>query len=349
MAQEIQARGYAARDASGHLSPYTFTRRAPQPHDVAIDILWAGICHSDIHTAKGDWGPANYPLVPGHEIVGKVTAVGSNVTKFSVGDTVGVGCLVDTCRKCSNCEVGDHPYCLGGGTFTYNSIDKYGQPTAGGYSNAIVVDENYVLRVPAGMDLSKAAPLLCAGITTYSPLRHWKVGPGSKVGVAGLGGLGHMAVKIAAAMGAEVTVISTSESKRADAQGLGAQKFFLTSEAEQWNQYKGYFNLIIDTISAPHDVEKYLSTLTLNGTLVVVGLPTEPMKIGAGSLIFGRKSVAGSLIGGIPETQEMLDFCAKHNIYPDVEIVTPEKVNEAWTRVLKNDVKYRFVIDIGKL
>lgn len=350
MPQDIPASGYAVHDASGHLSPYQFTRKAPEDKDVAIQILWTGICHSDIHTAKGDWGAVNYPMVPGHEIVGKVTKVGPKVTKYSVGDTVGVGCFVNSCRQCQNCQAGEESYCLKGFTGTYNGQDKHGQPTAGGYSNVIVVDEDFVLRIPEGMtDLAKAAPLLCAGITTYSPLKHCNVGPGTKVGVAGLGGVGHMAVKIASAMGAEVTVISTSEGKRVDAERLGAKKFFLTTEDEQWDRFKGYFNVIVDTISANHDVEKYLTTLALDGKHVLIGLPTEPLKVKASALISGRRSVMGSLIGGIRETQEMLDFCAKHGVLPDVEVVPPSDLNKAWERVLKNDVKYRFVIDISKM
>jgi len=348
-AKTIQAVGYAANDTTGTLTPLQFTRRSPTEHDVVIKIRWAGICHSDIHTAKGEWGPVKYPLVPGHEIVGHVSEVGSAVTKWKVGDTVGVGCMVDSCQSCHMCKAGEEQFCSGPATFTYNGTDKYGQPTAGGYSYVVVVDEKFVLRIPENLDLAGAAPLLCAGITTYSPLVHWGVKKGSKVGVAGLGGLGHMAVKIAAALGAEVTVISSSDNKRPDAEKLGAHKFFITREAEQWKTYTGYFDVIIDTISAPHDVEKYINTLAVDGKIVLVGLPTEPMKLSAFPFVMGRRALAGSLIGGIRETQEMLDFCGKHNITSDIEIISPQQLNEAWKRVIASDVKYRFVIDVTQL
>ena len=337
---------YATPSATSPLGPLTIDRREPGPHDVQIEILYSGICHSDIHQARNEWGNSIFPMVPGHEIVGRVTAVGAHVKKFKVGDLAGVGCLVDSCRTCPQCAAGDEQFCEGGMVGTYNSLDKQGQPTYGGYSKSIVVDENYTLRIPENLDLKGVAPLLCAGITTYSPLRHWKVGKGTKAAVIGLGGLGHMAVKLAATMGAEVTVISTSDNKEADARRLGATVFVNSRNEEKLAAVKGKFDFIINTVSAPNSYDMYLSLLHTNGTMVLVGAPPTPSAISGFSLIMGRKSLAGSLIGGIRETQEMLDFCGQHNIVSDVEIIRMDQVNEAYERVLKSDVKYRFVIDV---
>lgn len=345
-----QTKAYAAHSAQSTLVPFSINRRTPKPKDVKLEILFCGVCHSDLHYAKNDWGVSVYPVVPGHEIVGRVTEVGSGVSKFKVGDTVGIGCLVDSCRTCENCSDGLEQYCKEGGTFTYNSLekDKSGM-TYGGYSKEIVAHEDFVLHIKHSQNLEAVAPLLCAGITTYSPLRHWKVGKGSKVAILGLGGLGHMAVKIAAAMGAEVTMLSHSPSKEKDAKRLGASHFVLTSDKEQIKAVKGSFDFLLDTVSAEHDYNFYLSLLRTNGVMVCVGVPPNPAQVAAMSLISGRKSIAGSLIGGIPETQEMLDFCAEHNIVSDVEMIKMDEINEAYERMLKSDVRYRFVIDMSSL
>lgn len=321
-------------------------RREPGEHDVEIEILYCGICHSDIHQARNEWGNSIYPMVPGHEIVGRVTATGSKVRNFAVGDLAGVGCLVDSCRTCPQCAAGDEQFCENGSVGTYNSLDKQGQPTYGGYSGSIVVDESFTLRIPGNLDLKAVAPLLCAGITTYSPLRYWKVGKGTRVAVVGLGGLGHMGVKLAAAMGAEVSVLSTSDSKEADAKRMGATHFFNTKKEDQLAQLKGRFDFILNTVSAPNSYDMYLSFLRTNGTMVLVGAPPTPSAVTGFNLILGRKSLAGSLIGGIRETQEMLDFCGAHGITSDIELINFSQVNEAYERVLKSDVKYRFVIDV---
>ncbi|QLH41895.1 MAG: NAD(P)-dependent alcohol dehydrogenase [Coxiellaceae bacterium] len=347
----IQAKGYATFSAKDPLVPYSFERRDPKEHDVVIDIKFCGICHSDIHSARNEWGGAKYPMVPGHEIAGVVRAVGSKVTKYKPGDHVGIGCFVDTCRQCAHCEQDLNQYCLGGMTLTYNSYESDGKSvTKGGYSNVIVVDENYVVRIPDALPLDKAAPLLCAGITLYSPLRHWQVGPGKKVGIMGLGGLGHMGVKIASALGAEVTVLSHSDKKREDAIKMGAHRFLATQNREIFKEYANYFDLIINTVSsADIDMSNYFGLLKLDGTLVVVGLPDKPLTIHPSPLIFMRRSYSGSVIGSIKETQEMLNFCAKHNIAPEIEVIDPSQVNTAYERVLKSDVRYRFVMDMTKL
>ncbi len=344
-------RAYAAHDNNTALTPWTINRRDPKPTDVQIDIKYCGVCHSDLHFAKNDWGMTIYPVVPGHEIVGVVTAVGNQVTKFKVGDLAGIGCLVDSCRECDSCKSGEEQYCSGsGGVFSYNGMERDGSGvTYGGYSKNILAHEDFVLRISDKLPLEAVAPLLCAGITSYSPLRHWKVGKGTRVGVLGLGGLGHMAVKLAAAMGAEVTMLSHTAAKEVDAKKLGAHKFVLTSDEAQTNAVMGYFDFILDTVSAEHDYNFYLGLLHTNGTMVCVGAPPAPATIPAMSLIFGRKSVAGSLIGGIPETQEMLDFCAEHKIVSDVEVIAMKDINEAYERMLKGDVRYRFVIDMATL
>jgi uncharacterized zinc-type alcohol dehydrogenase-like protein len=341
---------YAAPSATDPLTKTTVTRRDVGPHDVAFDIHFAGICHSDIHTVRGEWGSIEYPLVPGHEIAGVVTEVGTEVTKFAVGDRVGVGCFVDSCRECEACLAGDEQYCTGGGMVgTYNGVGRDGERTQGGYSGAIVVDERYVLNVPDAIPLDKAAPLLCAGITTYSPLRHWNAGPGSKVAVVGLGGLGHLAVKIAVAMGAEVTVLSQSLKKMEDGLRLGATDYRATSDRETFRDLRGRFNLIINTVSANLDLNNYLKLLKIDGTLVELGMPEQPMTVAATALISGRRSIAGSMIGGIAETQEMLNFCAEHDVTPEIEVIEPESINEAYERVIASDVRYRFVIDTATL
>lgn len=346
----IAAKGYAAQDAHSNLAPFQFQRRDVKPHDVQFDILYCGVCHSDLHQIRDEWGGSIFPMVPGHEIVGRVTQVGSHVTKFKVGDLAGVGCLVDSCRQCENCQEGLEQYCLKGNSQTYNGLEQDGKtPTYGGYSNLIVVHEDFALHISETLDLAAVAPLLCAGITTYSPLRHWKVGKGHKVAVLGLGGLGHMAVKFAVAFGAEVTMLSTSPSKEEDAKRLGAHKFVLTSDPASVQAVKGYFDFIIDTVSAPHDYNLYLSLLRTNGVHICVGVPPTPAEILGFSLIGGRKSIAGSGIGGIPETQEMLDFCAEHNIVSDIELIEIKDIQTAYDRMLKGDVRYRFVIDMNSL
>lgn len=327
----------------------TIERRDLEPHDVLIEIKFAGICHSDIHTARGEWGPVEYPLVPGHEIAGIVTQIGSEVKKYAIGDRVGVGCMVDSCRECDNCHNGEEQYCLSGMTGTYGAIDRYGKFTQGGYSTHIVVTEDFVVRIPDGIELDAAAPLLCAGITTYSPLRHWGAGPGKKVAVVGLGGLGHLAVKIAHAMGADVTVLSQSLKKKDDGLKLGADHYFATSDPGTFTELAGSFDLIVNTVSAKIDISSYLSLLALDGTLVNVGAPAEPLPVNVFSLIGQRRSFAGSMIGGIRETQEMLDFCAEHHIAPEIEMISANQIDEAWERVLASDVRYRFVIDISTM
>ena len=341
-----------ARGVSGLGEPFkeiSLDRRDLTPKDVLIEIKYCGICHSDIHHVRGEWQEENYPLVPGHEIAGVVAQVGSEVTKYKVGDHVGVGCMVDSCGECENCKKGEEQYCLKGNIGTYGKIDKYGERTQGGYSTHIVVTEDFVLKIPESIGLDVAAPLLCAGITTYSPLHHWGAGPGKKVAVVGLGGLGHMAVKIAHAMGAEVTVLSHSLNKKEDGLRLGADNYYATSDEETFKKLAGYFDLIINTVSASIDIDAYLSILNLDGVLVSVGAPAEPLSLNAFSLIMKRRSFAGSVIGGIRETQEMLDFCAEHKIAADIEVISADKINEAYERVLKSDVRYRFVIDISTM
>ncbi|MEV6025578.1 NAD(P)-dependent alcohol dehydrogenase [Streptomyces sp. NPDC052036] len=340
---------YAAPAAKAPLERTTIERRDVGEFDVLIDIKFAGICHSDIHQAREGWGEAIFPMVPGHEIAGVVSEVGSGVTKFKVGDRVGVGCMVDSCRECENCKAGFEQYCLKGMVGTYNAVDRYGEPTHGGYSEKIVVDENYTVRIPDGLSLDVAAPLLCAGITTYSPLHHWNAGPGKKVAVIGLGGLGHMAVKIAHAMGAEVTVLSQSLRKKDDGLKLGADHYHATSDPKTFEELRGSFDLIVSTVSAPLDFGAYLSLLKADGALVNVGAPEEPISFNLFSLISGRKTLAGSAIGGIRETQEMLDFCAEHGIGAEIELIAASEINEAYERVLNSDVRYRFVIDTATI
>ncbi|MES2833322.1 MAG: NAD(P)-dependent alcohol dehydrogenase [Pseudomonadota bacterium] len=350
----IATRAFAATASDAPLTPYSFDRRDPGPDDVAIAIKFAGICHSDVHVVHNDLGNTRYPIVPGHEIAGVVTAVGANVTRFKEGDRVGVGCMVDSCRTCVSCREGEEQYCVPGMTQTYGSPDPKGAEvgqtiTQGGYATAIVVDQNYVLRIPDSLPLDAAAPLLCAGITTYSPLKHWKIGPGSKVAVVGLGGLGHMAVKQAAAMGAEVTVLSTSDRKKADAERMGAKHFLINSDKTAMAAAAEKFDLIINTVSATHEIASHVQLLARDGTMVMLGLTTEGLPVFALGLLWRRRSVAGSLIGGIRETQEMLDFCAAHGLACDIEVIAPDQVNEAYDRLLKSDVRYRFVIDMEKI
>jgi len=343
-------KAFAAQASTTPLAPWSFERRKPRANDVQIEILFCGVCHSDLHTVRNEWGGTVYPCVPGHEIVGRVTAVGEHVKSFKVGDLAAVGCLVDSCRECENCKDGLEQYCMNGMVGTYNGQQKDGSGnTYGGYSKSIVVREEFVLHISDKLPLEAVAPLLCAGITTYSPLRHWKVGKGQKVAVLGLGGLGHMGVKLAAAMGAEVTMLSHSPSKEKDARRLGAHHFVLTTDEDQLRSVTGKFDFILDTVSADHDYNFYLGLLRTNGVMVCVGAPSAPAQVPAFNLIFGRKSIAGSLIGGIPETQEMLDFCAKHNIVSDVEVIDINYINEAYERMLKGDVRYRFVIDMASL
>ncbi|MFB7453082.1 NAD(P)-dependent alcohol dehydrogenase [Streptomyces sp. NPDC056194] len=340
---------YAAPAADAPLERTTVPRRPVGEHDVLIEIKYAGICHSDIHQATNGWGEGIFPMVPGHEIAGIVTEVGPGVTRHQVGDRVGVGCFVDSCRACEYCERGLEQYCTGGTTGTYNALDKNGEPTYGGYSTHVVVDENYTLRIPEGIGLDEAAPLLCAGITLYSPLAHWQAGPGKKVAIVGLGGLGHMGVKIAHALGAEVTVLSQSLKKQQDALKLGADHYYATSDPETFAALRGTFDLVISTVSAPLDFNAYLSLVKTDGALVNVGAPEEPVQIGLFSLIGGRKTLAGSMIGGIAETQEMLDFCAEHGLGAEIELIRADQINEAYARVLKSDVRYRFVIDTATI
>lgn len=342
----IKTKAYAATDAESPLQPYTFERRDPKPDDVVIEIAYCGICHSDIHTVRSEWGPTKYPCVPGHEIVGTVVQVGKKVKKFKVGDLAGVGCFVDSCGKCANCKSHEEQFCLNHTAFTYASTEMDGKtPTQGGYSSHITVKDKYVLRIKKGAPLDRIAPLLCAGITTYSPLKRYKVKRGMKVGIVGLGGLGHMGVKIAKAMGADVVVFSTSPSKEADAKKLGAKHFVVTKDPANFAKWAGKLDLIIDTVSADHDFSPYLASLKNDGTHVLVGVAPEPNKVQAFSLIHGRKRLTGSLIGGIKETQEMLDFCTKKKAFADIELIPADKINEAYERTIASQVKYRFVID----
>ncbi len=343
-------KAYAAYDATTPLRDFELERREPGPKDVDIEILYCGVCHSDIHQVRNEWGNSMYPMVPGHEIVGRVTSVGAGVTRFKVGDLAGVGCLVDSCCQCPKCKKGLEQYCEAGSVGTYNSLERDGKTvTYGGYSKSIVTTEDFVLKVSDKLDLKAVAPLLCAGITTYSPLRNWKVGKGHKVGVLGLGGLGHMAVKFAVSFGAEVTMLSHSPSKEADAKRLGAHRFALTSDEATVKSLSNHFDFIIDTVSAPHDYNVYLNLLNTDGIMICVGAPPEPAQVVAFNLIFQRRSIAGSLIGGIPETQEMLDYCAQHDIVSDVEAIPMQNINEAYERMMEGDVKYRFVIDMTTL
>jgi uncharacterized zinc-type alcohol dehydrogenase-like protein len=346
----LPTKGYAAQDASSGLSPWNFERRMPGPHDVQIEIRYCGVCHTDIHFMRNDWGFSMYPLVPGHEIIGIITQVGHHVTKFKKGDSVGVGCLVDSCRSCENCNQGLEQYCLKGSVFTYNALEKDGKThTYGGYSNQIVVQEDFVLRVSDTLALEKVAPLLCAGITTYSPLKRWKISKGHKVGVLGLGGLGHMAVKFGAALGAEVTVLSTSPTKQEDAYRLGAHQFIYTRDEAQAQKVAGYFDFILDTVATAHDYNFYVNMLRATGTLICLGVPPDPIQIASVPFIFMGKSLGASLIGGVAETQEMLDFCAEHHITADVEVIDMKYIHQAFERMEKGDVKYRFVIDMSTL
>ena len=345
-----QASGYAAQSATTPLAPFTFERRALRPSDVRIEILYTGVCHSDLHQARNDWGNSTYPMVPGHEIVGRVTAVGENVTKFREGDLAAVGCLVDSCQDCASCAEGLEQYCEKGMVPTYNGIEKNGEPTYGGYSDFIVVTENFVLHLSDKLDLKATAPLLCAGITLYSPLRHWNVGPGMNVGIIGLGGLGHMGVKFAHAMGAKVTMITTSPDKGEDARRLGADRVLISKDATAMEQAANSFDLLVNTIPVDHDLNPYLTLLKRDATMVIVGA-IEPIThdLATAQLVMKRKNIAGSLIGGLAETQEMLDYCAEHNIVSDVEMIDIQEINQAYERMLKNDVKYRFVIDMSSL
>lgn len=348
----IKTKGYAALAPKAPLTPYSFERRDPKEHDVVIDIKFCGICHSDIHMTRDEWGfDSPFPMVPGHEIAGVVRAVGSKVKKYKVGDKVGVGCMVDSCRTCAHCEQQLENYCLQGNTMTYGSTERDGSAiTQGGYSNNIVVNEDFVLNIPDSISLDKAAPLLCAGITLYSPLMHWKAGPGKKVGILGMGGLGHMGVKIAVALGAEVTVISHSDKKRGDAFKFGAHKFISTKNPDVFVENAGYFDLIINTVSSAElDMALFFGLLKLDGSLVNVGAPDKPLSVNVFPLIMMRRSFSGSVIGSIKETQEMLNFCAKHNITPEIEVIEPAQVNAAYERVLKSDVRYRFVLDMAKI
>lgn len=346
----LSTKSYAAKEAKAKLEPFLIERREPGPNDVLIDILYSGICHSDIHQARNEWGSGQYPMVPGHEIAGKVARVGSSVKRFKTGDPVGVGCFVDSCRKCKECKDGFEQFCENGVSWTYNgTLQDKKTPTQGGYSAQITVDENYVLKIPASIPLEKAAPLLCAGITTYSPLRQAKVLPGQKVGVVGFGGLGHMGVKLAAAMGAEVTVFSTSASKEADAKKFGAKHFVITKDPKNLEALAGTFDFILDTVSADHDLNVYLNLLKRDCSMTIVGVPEKPAQVQAFSLILKRRKLGGSLIGGLRETQEMLDFCAAKNTAPEIELIPVQKVNEAFDRTVKADVRYRFVLDMKTL
>ena len=346
----IPVHGYASTQAKGPLTLYEFERRDPLDHDVVIDIQYCGICHSDIHQVSDEWGGSTFPMVPGHEIAGIVSQVGTNVSRYKVGERVGVGCFVDSCRTCTPCRDGLEQYCVEGCTLTYNDVERDGKTsTQGGYSNKIVVNEDYVLKIPNDLPLPRAAPLMCAGITLYSPLMHWNAGPGKKVAIIGLGGLGHMGVKIAHALGAEVTVLSHSLNKQEDGRRMGADHFFATSDPRTFERLRGSFDMIINTVSVELDMNSYLNLLRLDGTMVIVGLPEKELSFGASSLTNARRRLAGSVIGGIHEIQEMLEFCEKHKIYCDVELTPIQKVNEAYQRVVNSDVKYRFVIDMKSL
>jgi alcohol dehydrogenase (NADP+) len=345
-----QVKAFGTEAATAPLQEVNIQRRKAKPHDVEIEILYCGVCHSDLHTVRNEWHGTIYPCVPGHEIVGRVVSVGGHVNKFKVGDLAAVGCMVDSCRECDYCKEGLEQYCENGNTGTYNSPDAHlGTHTFGGYSESIVVDEAFVLCVPENLDPAATAPLLCAGITTYSPLKHWNVGPGKKVGIVGIGGLGHMGVKLAKAMGAEVVVFTTSPSKFEDARRLGADDVVLSKDPEQMQRYAGKLHFVLDAVSAQHDINAYLALLRVDGSLALVGAPENPLPVAAFSLIPSRRSFAGSMIGGIAETQEMLDFCGKHNIVSDIEMINVQQINEAYERLLKGDVKYRFVIDMASL
>lgn len=346
----LNAKAYSALSAISALAPASIQRRDPTPHDVQIQILFCGVCHTDLHITRNEWHGTTYPCVPGHEIVGRVTGVGAHVQKFKVGDTVGVGCMVDSCRTCTNCRDGFEQFCEKGTTFTYNAPDKHlGGMTFGGYSESVVVDEAFVLNIPKNLDLAASAPLLCAGITTYSPLRHHGAGEGKKVGIVGLGGLGHMGVKLAKAFGAHVVVFTTSAGKTQDAIRLGADEVVNSRNADEMARHLSSFHFILDTVAAKHDINAYLQLLQRDGTLTQVGVPAEPLDVQVFNLIVNRRSFTGSLIGGIAETQEMLDFCGKHSITSDIELIPIQKINEAYERLLKSDVKYRFVIDMASL
>ncbi|ATL45872.1 hydroxyacid dehydrogenase [Chitinophaga caeni] len=347
----LKTKGYAVHKSTDPLAPWNFERREVGPHDVLIEIQYCGVCHSDIHQVRGEWGNSKYPMVPGHEIVGRIAKVGDLVTKFKVGELAGIGCMVDSCRECDQCQSGHEQFCEKGQTvLTYNDYEKDGKTlTFGGYSNQIVCDEAFVVRVPTNLPLEGVAPLLCAGITTYSPIKKWGIKEGDRVAVLGLGGLGHMAVKFAVSLGAEVTMLSTSPSKEADAKRLGAHHFVVTKDKEQVKAQKRKFDFIIDTVSAPHDYNMYLAMLDTNGVMICVGIPPEPVQFNGFALLGQNRTITGSSIGGIPETQEMLDYCGEHNIISDVEVININYVNEAYDRVMKSDVKYRFVIDMGSL
>ncbi len=346
----IASKGYAAQNSKTPLAPFNFNRREVGLHDVLIEIQFCGVCHSDLHQIRDEWGGAIYPMVPGHEIVGKISKIGAAVKKFKVGDLAGVGCFVDSCRTCSSCAAGNEQYCENGMTGTYNSYEKDGKTIAqGGYSNTIVVDENYTLSISDKLPLSAVAPLLCAGITTYSPLMHWKVRAGQKVAIVGLGGLGHMGVKLAVSLGAEITVLSTSASKEKDALALGAHSFLVTTDKEAVKKARNQFDFILDTVSGKHDLNLYLGMVKLDGAMVMVGLPPEALPVDAFSLIPKRKTLAGSMIGGIRETQEMLDYCAANNIVSDIELIAIKDIEAAYVRMVKGDVRYRFVIDMATL
>jgi len=346
----MNTRSYAVMEAKKPLVPFEFDRREVGAHDVALDIAYAGICHSDIHQAREEWGPAIFPMVPGHEIAGTVTAIGSSVTKFKVGDKIGVGVFVDSCRNCENCKQGLQQYCLEGMTGTYNQLERDGKTVAmGGYSNYFVINEDYAVHIPENLSLEGVAPLLCAGITLYSPIKHWNVGPGKKVAVMGLGGLGHMGVKFAVAMGADVTVLSHSPHKKDDALAMGAHHFVATNDDSVFAEHAKTFDVILNTVSAELDINKYVSLLKLDGTLVVIGLPGKPYAVHVGSLLDGRRSIAGSMIGGIPQLQEMLNFCGEKSIVSDVEVIKADYINEAYERTVASDVKYRFVIDAATI
>ncbi|HEX5819252.1 MAG TPA: NAD(P)-dependent alcohol dehydrogenase [Gemmatimonadales bacterium] len=347
----IKSLGYAAPSATGALAPFPFERRKPGPRDVQIEIEYCGVCHSDLHTVRGEWEGTTWPAIPGHEILGRVTHVGGEVTRFKVGDTAAVGCMVDSCRSCSECADDLEQFCTSGAIFTYNSPDRHtGGVTFGGYSNRIVVDEAFTLRVPGNLDPAGAAPLLCAGITTYSPLRHWNVQPGQRVGIVGLGGLGHMALKLAHAMGASTALFTTSPGKAEDAKRLGADDVIISKDRMEMGRHRNSFDLVLDTVSVAHDLDAYIALLKRDGALVLLGVPPQPNAgPSAFNLIFGRRKVSGSLIGGIRETQEMLDFCGEHDITSDVEVIPIQYINEAYERMLQSDVKYRFVIDMASL
>ena len=346
----MSTKAFAAQSATSPLAPFSIARREPTARDVEIDILFCGVCHSDLHFARNEWGFTSFPVVPGHEILGRVTRIGKEVRKFKVGDLAAVGCLVDSCRTCSSCKSGLEQFCTGGPVFSYNGPDKHsGGMTFGGYSEKIVVDEEYTLKVPSNLDPARAAPLLCAGITTYSPLRKWGAGKGKKVGIVGLGGLGHMGVKFAHAFGAHTVLFTTSENKIADGKKLGADEVVISKDADAMAKHASSFDIILDTVSADHDLNAYLSLVKLDGSMVLVGVPPNPQPVAAFSLIMPRKNLSGSLIGGIAETQEMLDFCGTHNVVCDIELIRMQQINEAYERMLRSDVKYRFVIDMASL